>query len=537
MAYYEGLREVIAALDRQGLLVRVQRPICKDTELMPLFRWQFRGLPEDQRRAFLFEQVHDAAGRRYDMPVVVGAAGASAEVMALGLQQEPSQIVERWTAALQTPLAPRIVTDAPVQAVVLEGDALRGPTGGLAGLPVPISTPGFDNAPYFTASCWVTKDPETGKHNIGNYRAQIKAGDRLGIYTYATQHLAIHWQRCRERGVPLEAACVVGVTPNLTCASIMKVPYETEEYGVAGAVVGEPVELVRARTVDVLVPARAEIVIEGRITTEFVEPEGPFGEYTGYMGGRTLSPYMDVTCITMRQDAVMQALLSEKTPSEASTLSHKMREYVHYKFLRYDCNNPGVVDVAFQSAAGSRQFIVIQMKKAHPSQVWQALHAAAVFDPATGKIIIAVDDDIDPRDPDAVNWAMCFRMQPHRDTKVVTGKVSALDHSVVPPAEHPFGVPYPFPDGTSAILINATRDWAYPPVSLPRREYMERARAIWEELGLPTLQPTTPWHGYELGYWPSELAEEAARAVRGEALENGARALERRQRFEQVERK
>jgi 4-hydroxy-3-polyprenylbenzoate decarboxylase len=233
----------------------------------------------------------------------------------------------------------------------------------------------------------------------------------------------------------------------------------------------------------------------------------------------------------------MQALLSEKAPNEASTISHKVREFSHYKFLRYDCNNPAVLDVAFHASAGARQFIVIKTKKTHPSQVWQALQAAAAFDPATGKIIVAVDDDIDPRDPEAVNWAMCFRMQPHRDTKVVTGRVSALDHSVAPPEETPWGVPYPFPDGASALLVNATRDWPYPPVSLPRREFMERARTIWDELGLPALQPNSLWHGYELGYWPAELAEEAERAVQGDYLVNGERALERRQRHEDTRRR
>jgi UbiD family decarboxylase len=534
MAYYRGLQDLIGELERQALLVRVKQPICKDTQLMPLVRWQFRGLPEEQRRAFLFEHVVDLTGRRYDMPVLVGGAAASTRVLAVGLQMEPGEIGERWTQALQNPLPPREVAQAPVHEVVLAQDQLDRPGGGLEALPVPISTPGFDNAPYFTAACWVTKDPETGQYNVGNYRGQVKSRTRVGIYTYPTQHLAIHWQKCRERGVPLEAALVVGATTNLTCASIMKMPYTTDEYSVAGAVVGEPVELVRCKTLDLLVPANAEMVIEGQITTQFLEPEGPFGEYTGYMGSRTLSPYMEVRCITHRRDPIMQVLLSEKTPSEASTMSHKMREYMYYKFLRFDCNNPAILEVAFHAASGPRQFIVIRMKPTHPSQAWQALHAASSFDPATGKIIIVVDEDIDAHDTDAVNWAICFRVQPHRDTRVVTGKVSALDHSVAPPAEHPFGISYPFPEGASSLLVNATRDWTYPPVSLPRREYMEAAKALWEELGLPRLQPKTPWYGYELGYWPQELAEEADRAMRGEYLANGAAAEQRRVHVEEA---
>src|ERR1700746_2336096 len=134
----------LAALEAQGLLVRIDRPIDKDTELHPLVRWQFQaGLAEDRRRAFLFTNVIDGRGRKYDIPVAVGAFGASARIYAIGMGRPVEQIEEAWSDAIANPVAPVRVAQAPCQEVVITGDELRGPGKGLAALPVPISTPGF----------------------------------------------------------------------------------------------------------------------------------------------------------------------------------------------------------------------------------------------------------------------------------------------------------------------------------------------------------------------------------------------------------
>jgi UbiD family decarboxylase len=525
LAYYKDLREHIAALDERGLLVRIKRPIDKDTELMPLVRWQFRGLDPADRKAFIFENVTDAKGRRYDSPVVVGVLAGSRAIYALGMGCGPNDIVDTWTRAQRNPILPRIIRDAPVQEEVHLSQDLDAPGMGFEEFPVPVSTPGYDNAPYFTAACWVTKDPETGEYNVGNYRGQVKSRTRSGCFTHPTQHIGMHWKKAREMGVPLEAALVIGVSPNIAYASITKVPYGVDEFAVAGGLAGEPVELVQAKTVDLLVPAQAEIVYEGHVSTTHLEPEAPFGEYTGYMGHRTMSPFFDLTAVTHRKNAIFQALLSQHTPSEASTMSHVAREVVFYKFLRYDCNIPSVLEVAFQETGGNWQYVVIRMNKQNPAQPWQALNAAAAYDPTTGKVIVVVDEDIDPHDPDNVNWAMSYRMQPHRDVRITGGKASMLDHSLFPPG-HSADLNEIY--GASAILIDATRKWAYPPVSLPRQEYMERAKQIWEEEGLPTLTPKSPWHGYDLGYWPAEEAYEADLAVRGDHYVTGEKARQQR---------
>jgi UbiD family decarboxylase len=529
MAYYRDLREFITLLEENNKLVRIRREINKDTELMPLVRWQFRGLPEKERKAFLFEKVTDVKGKTYEMPVVVAAHAGSREIYALGMMCKPVQIMERWSQAQIHPLEPKLIEDGPVHENTYKGEELA-KWGGMERLPVPISTPGFDNAPYLTCACWVTKDPETGIRNVGNYRAMVKSNTRLGIHCNRPQHLRVHWEKCRTKGIPLQAAVVLGATPNIGYVSAAKIPYGVDEYAVAGSLAGEPVELVRCKTVDLEVPATAEIVIEGELPTDSFEREGPFGEFTGYIGGESSNdPYFNITCVTCRNKAIYTAWISQFPPSESS----KMREvgltanWLH--LLKHELNNPGILACAFhESSSGAHAYLVIQLKKTHPAESWHALNGAASINFSWPRIIVAVDEDIDPWDPDAVNWAICYRMEPQRDIRIVSGKAFDLDQAAAPPSVSMEERFYPFPNGSSALLIDATRKWPYRPVSLPKKEYMERAKQIWEEEGLPDLKPKSPWYGYSLGQWTEENEREAELALEGKHYQTGEKLARER---------
>src|ERR1044071_8071857 len=523
--YYRDVREHIKALEERGKLVRIKREINKDTELMPLVRWQFRGLDEEQRKAFLFENVTDVKGKKFTMPVSVGTLAASTEIYGIGLMCEPDEIFERWNQAQLHPIAPMVVESGPAQEVVRAGkDLLNG--FGLDMIPVPISTPGFDNAPYLTSANWVTRDPETGIYNIGNYRSQIKAPDRNGGL-FLGQHMGQLWRKCKAKGIPLQAAIVIGVITAIAYSATSKLPYDFDEFRLAGGLAGEPIEVVRCKTVDLHVPATAEIVIEGNISTEYIEPEGPFGEYPGYMGHRGIAPFMDVTCITHRRDAIYTTLMSQFPPSESSKIKHTGTEKIIYKFIRHDSGNPAVLDVAIHDeVSGSGQaYCVIKMRKTSDADVWRALNASAGFVGSYAKICIAVDEDIDIWDPAMINWAICFNVRPDQDVSIAKGKSPGLDPSAYPP-----GIPTHVSRlaSTAALLINATRPWPYPPVSLPKKEFMERAKEIWEELGFPELKPRMPWYGYSLGAWTQEDEEEAELAVRGEHFATGEKAKARR---------
>lgn len=516
MAYYKDIREHIKALETRNKLIRIKREINKDTELMPLVRWQFRGLPAEERKAFLFENVVDSKGKRYNIPVLVGAHAASREIYAISMMCETDKIMERWVEALSHPVEPRIIGEGPVHEEVHMGDNLLA-HGGLEEFPIPISTSGFDNAPYLTCTNWITKDPETGTYNVGNYRAMIKSKIRTGMFASSGQHIDMHWNKCRKMGKPLQAAIVIGASPNIGLIACTKCPYEVDEYSIAGGIAGKPVELVKCKTVDIEVPATAEIVIEGELPTDSIEREAPFGEFTGYMGMKSVSPYFNVSCITHRHDAIYTAFVSQFPPSESSVLRGVAFEGTLFKFLRYDCGMP-VLEVALHESSGCSAYCVIKIRKSHPAQAWQVLHAASALSPPVRKFIIVVDEDINPRDADAVNWALSFRVQPHRDIRITQGMIGFLDPSIDSSESPP---QYPIPSGVSALLIDATTKWDYPPVSLPKREFMERAKQIWEEEGLPKLEVKEPWYGYSLGRWTEENEEEAQLALMGEHYKTG----------------
>ena len=517
MAYYRDLREVIDTLERQGRLTRIRRPVARETELTPIYRLQFRGLGEDERKGFLFENVLDVKGKKFDFQVAAGIYSASREIYALGLQCEPGEIKERWVQALKHPVPPVVVEGGPVHEEIHTGRDLE--EMGLDEIPFPLEEPGFSGTIRTSMNCFITKDPETGEVNCGAYSGHYASRTQMRCGIGPTHHGYIHWKKARQKGESLPVAVVVGMLPTLMYASSASLPYGLSELAVAGGLVGEPMEMVRCRTVDLEVPATAELVIEGEILPDELYPNSPFGDYPGYMhtGRGPACLLMKVKCITHRKRAIFTATTVGFPPWEGGKIAQINGESILYNFLKNFCNVPGIVDVAMHEAGGWENFIVVQLKKTHPSQPWQALHLAVGYQAsASGKIVITVDDDVDPRNLDAVVWALCFSMQPHRDTRIITGKRPGLDPSAYPPGASREERSYPQPQGASCLLIDATRKWAYPPVGLPKKEYMERAIEIWEEEGLPPLKLKTPWYGYNLGDWTKEDEEMADLAVKGE---------------------
>src|ERR1700704_6023969 len=496
---YADLHEHLAALKEAGLLITVERPINKDTEMHPLVRWQFRGgIEERDRKAFLFTHVVDSKGRKYDIPVVVGALAASREIYRLGMGCDLEKINETGSRALANPIQPRLVRDAPCQEIVIEGGELDKPGKALDSLPIPISTPGWDIAPFTTLSQYITKDPDNGIQNMGIYRGQVKAPRRLGMNPSLELRpgIYVHWEKMKRAGKKLPAAVILGAPPCVAFTSAQKVPEWLDELHVAGALAGMPINVVQAKTVDLLVPAEAEIVIEGLIDTEYLEPEAPFGESHGHVNLQEYNAFMEVTAITRRRDAILTSFISQVTPSESSVIRRVAMEPVYLHHLRSVMAVKGVRRVAMHEPLTSLYAVIgIQFERGTPgTEVWRALHGASALHRFAGKWIIAVDADIDPENADALFWAMSSRCQPQHDLRLLPHK---------DPGHGPRGVR----DGgeTAAVLINAMLKGTFAPVALPRREFMDNARAIWERLGLPPLTPQPPWHGYDLGHWPEEL--------------------------------
>ena len=513
---YPDLHDHLRALDKAGLLMTIDIPINKDTEIHPLMRWQFRGGLEDKdRKTMLFTNVVDAKGKSYDMPVVVGAMAASREVYRIGIGCPLDKITETWARAMNEPIAPRLVDNAPCHEIVIEGDALDEPGNALDALPVPISTPGWDNAPYFSTSAYITKDPETGIQNMGVYRAMLKAPRRVGMNTSVELRAGayVHWEKYKARGERMPAAIVVGAPPAVAYSAVQKAPESIDELALAGGLVGAPINVTRARTVDLLVPAEAEIVIEGFVETEYLEREAPFGESHGHVNLQEYNAYMDVTAITRRKDAVLMSFISQLTPSESSVMRGPGQEFIFLRHLREHLGIRGVKRVYLHlPLTGGYKIIVVQMETGTPdTEVWRALYGAATFQRAAGKIIIATNEDLDPTNADAILWALAYRAKPHLDMEILRHQDGG--HGPRDKVRD---------DEDSALLINAMLKQDFPPISLPTEPFMNRAREIWEdELKLPPLKPEAPWFGYSLGAWTEELEIQAQRAVRGDYWETG----------------
>jgi 4-hydroxy-3-polyprenylbenzoate decarboxylase len=216
---------------------------------------------------------------------------------------------------------------------------------------------------------------------------------------------------------------------------------------------------------------------------------------------------MDVTAITRRKNPIIPSFISQVTPSESSVIRKAAMEPVYLNHLRQALGIKGVKRVSMHEPLTSLYAVIaiVFERNVPETEVWRALYATSTLHRFAGKWVIAIDEDIDPDNADALFWAMSYRCQPQHDMKVLDRK----------DAGH--GPRGPRDNGESAsVLINALLKGDFAPVALPKREFMEHAKVIWERLGLPALKPETPWHGYDLGVWPANLARQADMATRSE---------------------
>ncbi len=530
MGYYADFREYLDRLEETGRLRRIARTVDKDRELHPLVKWQYRGLAEEDRFGFLFERVTDGNGRPCNGQVASSVVAANREMYALAMGCPVDELHERWSHALDRLIPPERFATGPVKEEVHRGDVLL-EHGGLHEFGIPFATNGWEAFPRVTAASCITRDPDSGRLNVGMYNSIVLGADRANLRT--ARHLRRHWEKCRARGVPLPAAIAVGVPPVLSLVAATNVPQTVAEFDVAGGLIGEAIPVVECETSDLVVPATSEVVIEGTIPIDIMDLDGPSGENRGHvMPGHWVHAF-EVKCITHRRDPIWHDVICQLPPSESSVMRCVNSEG-HVTALLRAHGISQVKDVAFHDCGSAKNLCVVRFHdvagvRTPNSKVWHALFTVMSVDAAWPKIVIGVDEDIDPWDLDSVFWAVTNRHQPHRDVKIIQGRSAGLDESVGP-RDVPGGIRgYPTslvsPQGASAMLLDATRKWPNPPISLPRRDYMEHARELWEELELPPLKPKVPWHGVSLGHWPENEAELVALSEAGRMDEAAARLL------------
>ncbi len=433
---YQDLRGFMRLLEDEGELRRVSRPVSTKFEIAA----GIRGMGDRGGPALLFGNV---AG--HDIPVVGGLFSTRRRaLLALGVDDH-AEGNRRFLDGLHHPIEPVVTAaPAPCQEVVLTGDQVD-----LDALPLPVYSE-KDGGAYVTVGLTISNDPVDGRRNASVYREMRVDSRHLAVMSHAFQGLGTQIARAAELGVPLDVAIANGVHPVLLYASQAKVPHGVDELGIAGGILGRPVETVRCKTVDLEVPADSEIVIEGRILPGERALEGPFGEFSGYYGPAEHNPVIEVTAITHRADPVFLAGLT----GVPTTDNHVLKVFAYESKLLENLRAafPEVTAVCFPDWGGVQYAAVVALRQRYKGQA-RHLILTALGDAARVKWVIVVDDDIDVYDTEQVNWAIITRSQPAEDLVVIPRVAggpldpSAPEKEVISvwglDATRPFGVDYP----------------------------------------------------------------------------------------------
>lgn len=413
---------------------------------------------------------------RVPMPVVVNLFGSAERVAAgLGVRLEHLDELGAFLAALRTPTPPdglrdalsrwpmlkaalttrpKFVKKAPVQAVVHEGDAVD-----LGQIPVQTHWPG-DAAPLITWPVVLTR-PEGSEtadiahYNAGVYRAQVAGRSKLILRWLPHRGGAAHHRSWAEKGEKMPVAIALGADPATLLSAALPLPETVSELSFAGVFSGVRPRLVAAKTVPLMVPADAEIILEGWVDPNETAPEGPFGDHTGYYNAAEPFPVMQVTAITHRQDPIYLSTYTGRPPDEPAIIGEVFNRLA---LPTIRAQIPEIIDLWLPPAACSYRIAVISINKRYPGQARRVMMALwgmlAQF--SYTKMIIVVDDDIDPRNWDDIAWAMATRMDPGRDVMVLENTpMDYLDFaSPQPGLAGKLGI-----DATTKIGAETTRDW------------------------------------------------------------------------------
>ena len=448
---YSDLRAFMAELEKRGLLRRITTEVDPELEITEISdRVVKSGGP-----ALLFENVKGSG-----MPVVTNLFGTE-QMMKLALEVEDlDQIGAELMGILQPPelpatlidklkalprlvqlssFIPKKVKSGPCKEVMIKDNPK------LSDLPVLKCWP-EDGGPFITLPLVFTKDPETGRRNVGMYRMQVYDDRTAGMHWHIHKDGAEHQRKEKERkSRRMPVAVALGADPPVIFSATAPLPAGIDEMLFAGFLRKEPVELVKCETVDLEVPARAEIILEGYVDPDELRLEGPFGDHTGYYSLADQYPVFHLTCITRRKDAIYPATIVGRPPMEDAFIG-KATERIFLPLMRLQL--PEVVDLNMPPEGVFHNCVIVSIKKKYPGhakKVMTALWGMGLM--MLAKLIVVVDAGVDVQNVSEVMWRAFNNTDYKRDIMVVEGPLDDLDHAS------------PLPRYGSKMGIDATRKW------------------------------------------------------------------------------
>ncbi|HWO43694.1 MAG TPA: UbiD family decarboxylase [Candidatus Eisenbacteria bacterium] len=457
------MRSWIAQLDDAGLLARIAKPVDPRTEMGALL-WQARD------RALLFENLTGFAGWR-----ALGQAPGDVTLAPVAFGTTCDEMVPEFVRRTEKPGATRVVSGGPVKEKVLIGDQVDITK-------MPIHQSGVrDGGPFIGSGLMISKNPETGQRNLSFHRLQLKGPRKTGILLYP-RHAWANYQLYEAQNQPMPVAIMIGHHPMYYFAAATTTRYGIDELEIASALLREEVEMVKCETVDLEVPARAEVVIEGEIPPKIREEEGPFSEFQDYyLTGAGMNPIVNIKAVTMRRDAIFKNV--QNGSEVEGCVYHKIP--MSAQILRRIRTVGGFADVKNVLVLPGIFGVVVQMNPRYYGEARNVLLSVLSSEYQHPKVAIAVDEDVDIFNYAEVLWAISTRVNPQEDIIVIPGaKIHAMDPSCPEfgapgaPGWHRIG---------GKVVIDATKP---PACDAKRRFEFERLKPMgWQSIRLEDFLP------------------------------------------------
>jgi 4-hydroxy-3-polyprenylbenzoate decarboxylase len=479
---FKNLREFIAFLEERGELKRVRARVNPELEITEITdRVTKAGGP-----ALLFENVE---GSR--LPVLINTFGSPQRtawalgcekweelpkrlesLLGLALGGPPQSLMEKLHAAGEllkvARISPKVVDKAPCQEVVLTGEQVD-----LGLLPILKCWP-LDAGRYITLPLVCSYDPNTGKRNVGVYRLQVLSKNTTAMHWQRHKGGREHYDEAVHKRERLQIAVALGAEPAAIYAGTAPLPQGIDEFVFAGFLRGEPIEQVQAKTVDVLVPANSEIVLEGYVEPGELVTEGPFGDHTGYYSLPDKYPVFHITAMTMRKDPIYVTTIVGRPPMEDLYLG-KATERLFLPLIKLMV--PEIVDLNMPVEGIFHNIVFVSIRKRFPGHARKTMYALwSLHQMMFAKFIVVVDDDIDVQNVSEVLFRMGNNVDWKRDTVIVEGPVDTLDHAS------------PIPNYGGKMGVDATRKWAeegftreWPPDIVMSEEIKRLVTRRWRE--------------------------------------------------------